>query len=57
MRRHRLTDFRFRRIWSSDEGGVLLKDPIMVFERFLPGYGSTLREKRRAMRDIIASDR
>lgn len=41
----------------SDTGGVLLEDPIKVFERFPVGYGSTLREKRQAMRDLIASGR
>jgi hypothetical protein len=57
VRRHRLSGFRFRHLWSSDRGGVTLKDPVMIYERFPPGYGTTLREKRQAMRDLIASGR
>ena len=56
-RRHRLSGFRFRLLWSSERGGVTLADPVMLHERFPPGYGSTLREKRQAMRDLIASGR
>ncbi len=54
-RRHRLNGFRFRLLWSSERGGVTLADPVMLHERFPPGYGTTLREKRQAMRDLIAS--
>ncbi len=57
VRRHRLSGFRFRHIWSSDQGGVALADPVMIYERFPQGYGTTLREKRRAMRDLIVSGR
>ena len=56
-RQHRLSGFRFRLLWSSDRGGVTLADSVMIHERFPPGYGSTLREKRQAMRDLIASGR
>ena len=54
VRRHRLSGFRFRRLWSSDRGGVPLEDPVMIYERFPPGYGTTLREKRDAMRRLMA---
>ena len=54
VRRHRLSGFRFRRLWSSDQGGVPLEDPVMIYERFPPGYGTTLREKRDAMRRLMA---
>lgn len=57
VRRHRLSGFRFRHLWSSDRGGVTLNDPVMIYERFPPGYGTTLREKRQAMRDLIAGGR
>ena len=56
VRKHRLSGFRYRRLWSSDTGGVLLDDPVMVFEQFPPGAGRTLREKRQIMRDMIASE-
>lgn len=56
--RHRLTGFKFRPLWSSEAGSLAtLDDPARVFERFPPGYGSTVREKRQAMRDIIAGRR
>ena len=57
VRRHRLSGFRFRRLWSQDHGGVLLEDPVMIYERFPPGYGTTLREKRQTMRDMMAGRR
>jgi hypothetical protein len=53
--RHRLSGFRFKRVWSSATGGVTLDDPVMEFERFAPGSGSSRSEKRQAMRDLIAS--
>jgi hypothetical protein len=34
--RHRLSGFRFKRVWSSATGGVTLDDPVMEFERFPP---------------------
>lgn len=52
--RHRLSGFRFKRVWSSATGGVTLDDPVLEFDHFPPGYGSTRREKRQAMRDVIA---
>ena len=54
VRRRRLSGFRFRRLWLSDRGGVPLEDPVMIYERFPPGYGTTLREKRDAMRRLMA---
>ncbi len=50
-----LSGFWLKRLWSSETGGVLLDDSVTVFERFPPGYGTTLREKRQAMRDVIAN--
>ncbi len=55
VRRHRLSGFRFRQLWSSDQGGVALEYRVFIYERFPAGYGKTLREKRQAMRDLIAS--
>lgn len=55
--RHRLSGFRFKLLWSSETGGVVLDDSAMVFERFPLGYGTTLREKRQAMRSLIADGR
>jgi len=55
--RRRLSGFRFRQLWSSDQGGVTLKAPVMIYERFPTGYAKTLRDKRQAMRDLIASRR
>ena len=57
VRRHRLSGFRFKHVWSSETGGTTIDDPIMIYERFPPGHGTTLREKRQAMRDLIASGR
>lgn len=52
--RHRLTGFRIRPVWSSESGPLVTFDnPGVEFERFPPGRGSTKREKRRAMRDVI----
>ncbi len=39
--RHRLRGFRFRQLWSSDQGGVTLKAPAMIYERFPAGYAKT----------------
>ena len=55
--KHRLSGFRFKLLWSSETGGVALADPTRVFERFPLGYGTTLREKRQAMRNLIADGR
>ena len=55
--KHRLSGFRFKHLWSSETGGVALAAPIRVFERFPPGYGTTLREKRQAMRSLITDGR
>ena len=55
VRQHRLTGFRFRHVWSIDLGGIPIEDPIHIFRRFEPGWGSTLREKRQRMRAFIAS--
>jgi len=54
VRRHRLSGFRYRQVWSSEKGGVAIQDPVMIYERFPPGYGTTLREKRDAMRRLMA---
>ena len=55
VRRHRLSGFRFRQLWSNDQGGVALEDRVFIYERFPAGYGKALRKKRQAMRDLIAS--
>lgn len=55
--KHRLSGFRFKLLWSSETGGVVLDDSAMVVERFPLGYGTTLREKRQAMRSLIADGR
>lgn len=55
--KHRLSGFRFKLLWSNETGGVVLDDSAMVFERFPLGYGTTLREKRQAMRSLIADGR
>ncbi len=55
--KHRLSGFRFKLLGSSETGGVALADSAMVFERFPLGYGTTLREKRQAMRSLIADGR
>ncbi len=53
-----ITGLRIRPVWSSDAGPLIrFDDPAFEFERFPPGYGTTKREKRQAMRDIIAGRR
>ncbi len=53
-----ITGLRIRPVWSSDAGPLIrFDDPSFEFERFPPGYGTTKREKRQAMRDIIAGRR
>ena len=55
---HRLSGFRIRQLWDGERGPLAtFDDPGLEWERYPPGFGSTVREKRQAMRDMIAGRR
>lgn len=56
MAGHHLTGLQVRPLWSNRTGPLaVFDDPALEFDRYPPGFGTTKREKRQAMRDIIAS--
>lgn len=59
IRGHRLSGLKVRPVWCSEHGPlVTFTDPMLgVFDKYPPGYGSTVREKRQVMRDFIAGKR